>query len=95
MHQVRLAQPDTTINKQRVVELAQAAGHMHGGRAAHAIGCTFYQGIKGKRCIQAVFKRRSCNFFGNPQARRLRDARALKTARQNWRLGKRFTRSDR
>ena len=38
MNQMGFAQTHPAIDEQRVVQLADAAGHVHGGGAAHAVG---------------------------------------------------------
>ena len=67
MDQVGLAQADPAIDEQRVVELPDAAGHMHGRRPAHAIGRAFDQGLKGQCRIEPGLDARG-RFIGGHQA---------------------------
>jgi hypothetical protein len=69
VHQVGLAQADAAVNEQRVVELAQAAGHVHCSGARHAVGRTFHQRGKGQRGVQPGLGAAGCRHLGRRQIR--------------------------
>jgi hypothetical protein len=62
MHQVGLAQADAAVDEQRVVQVPGRARHMHGGRARHAVGRTFHQGVEGER-VQPGAENGRCRLF--------------------------------
>ncbi|MPM97616.1 hypothetical protein SDC9_144791 [bioreactor metagenome] len=63
MHQVGLAETDTAVDEQRVVEMTGRACHMHGGRARHAVGRTFDQRLEGESRVQPGAEYRCAGLF--------------------------------
>ena len=55
VHQMGFAQTDTAVDKQGVVQVAQTAGHMHGGGARHAVGRALDQAVKSQSGVEAGF----------------------------------------
>ena len=71
MHQVRLSQADSAVDKEGVVKLAQTAGHVHGRSAAHAVGGSFNERVKSQRGVEPVFKGRVKQVLSRHQPGRL------------------------
>ena len=95
MHQVRLAKANAAVNKQGVVKLAQAAGNVHGSRAAHAVGCAFNQTVESQGTVKPILERRARSVVRSNHVGRLHDGRSLKAGSDNQRSGRGFARSKR
>ncbi|MDT4849219.1 hypothetical protein FQZ97_833340 [compost metagenome] len=78
VHQVGLAQADAAVDEQRVVELAQAARHVHGGGARHAVGRALHQGGKRQRRVQARLRPARCRHFGRREIGQLGEHQLLR-----------------
>ena len=57
VHQVGLAQAHAAVDEQRVVQVAGHARHVHGGRARHAVGRAFHQGLEREGGVQPIAER--------------------------------------
>ena len=78
-----LPQADAAVDKERVVELAQAAGHMKRCRAAHAVGGALNQRVKSQRRVDPVLERSIRSLFRPAHTDRLRIFNAFKAANQS------------
>jgi len=65
-----LTKTHTAIDEKGVVELADAAGHMHGRRPAHPIGRTLDQGFEGQGRVESTLEATGWGFVGWKQTQR-------------------------